>query len=389
MKNTVRLLLIVVLVALAVSVTLMAQDDNDEMILDSLVNIGENAEFSYLVGPEGMTLYTFSMDDALCVDDCLEAWMPLTVDNESELTKTAGIPGNLGIYEREGDINQVTYNAMPLYYFSGDEQVGDINGDRVGNVWFIVEPKNLYVGGNGELGKFLVGPEGMTLYVSTNDQPDVSNCTAGCLENWIPFTVETDAELTRARNVPGQVGLIERPDDGTLQVTYNSQPLYYFSADENVGDSNGQGFESTWYIFPPETVFLGGTDAAGAWLETAYRRTLYASQLDDSGASNCLDECAEMFIPYTVNRGDVVYGLRLEGEISLITRPDDTLQVAYNEMPLYTYVGDTMQGELNGYGIDEVWFNVPPAITRDQFMNLSTDPFGGDDEGDDDEGGDS
>ena len=388
MKNTVRLLLIVAL--LAFSVTLIAQDNGDEMILDSLVNIGENEEFSYLVGPEGMTLYSFSMDDALCVDGCLETWMPLTVDNESELSKTEGIPGNLGIYEREGDINQVTYNDIPLYTFSGDSQVGDLNGDRVNNVWFIVEPVNLYVGGNGELGKFLVGPQGMTLYVSTNDEPNISNCTAGCLANWIPFTVETDADLTVARNIPGQIGLIERPDDGTLQVTYNEQPLYRFSADENVGDSNGQGFESAWYIFPPESVFLGGTDAGGLWLETAYSRTVYASQLDDSGASNCVDDCAETFIPYTVNRGDVVYGLRLEGEISLITRPDGTLQVAYNEMPLYTYVGDTMQGELNGYGIDEVWFNVPPGITRDQFMTLSTNPYGDDDdEGGDDEGGDS
>jgi hypothetical protein len=29
---------------------------------------------------------------------------------------------------------------MPLYYFSGDQQPGDINGQGVGGIWFTVAP---------------------------------------------------------------------------------------------------------------------------------------------------------------------------------------------------------------------------------------------------------
>ncbi len=35
--------------------------------------------------------------------------------------------------------------------------------------------------------------------------------------------------------------------DGSIQVTYNSMPLYYFSKDEAPGDTNGEGVANVWY----------------------------------------------------------------------------------------------------------------------------------------------
>ena len=37
----------------------------------------------------------------------------------------------------------------------------------------------------------------------------------------------------------GKLGTITRADDGTLQVTYNGMPLYFFSGDTAAGDANG------------------------------------------------------------------------------------------------------------------------------------------------------
>src|SRR5688572_16200208 len=40
-----------------------------------------------------------------------------------------------------------------------------------------------------ELGEFLTGPSGNTLYVFTKDSPNASNCTAGCLAVWPPLLI--------------------------------------------------------------------------------------------------------------------------------------------------------------------------------------------------------
>ena len=42
----------------------------------------------------------------------------------------------------------------------------------------------------------------------------------------------------RPVGVTGKLGTITR-DDGTLQVTYNGKPLYYFKNDKAPGDANG------------------------------------------------------------------------------------------------------------------------------------------------------
>jgi hypothetical protein len=42
------------------------------------------------------------------------------------------------------------------------------------------------------------------------------------------------------------------------------------------------------------------------------------------------------------------------GSLSLVKRPDGTMQVAYKGMPLYTFAQDSSAGEANGQGIRDV-----------------------------------
>ncbi|HEV3245239.1 MAG TPA: hypothetical protein VG102_02695 [Candidatus Paceibacterota bacterium] len=97
----------------------------------------------------------------------------------------------------------------------------------------------LNLGSNAQLGKFLVATNGMTLYTSGGDKPGVSNCTGQCLVNWPPYTVAAGADLSSA-NITGTIGTITR-SDGTLQVTYNDMPLYFFVQDKAPGDVTGNG----------------------------------------------------------------------------------------------------------------------------------------------------
>ena len=50
------------------------------------------------------------------------------------------------------------------------------------------------------------------------------------------------------------LGTVERRD-GSLQVTYNGWPLYYFVKDGKPGDTIGQdmeGFGGEWYLVSPD-----------------------------------------------------------------------------------------------------------------------------------------
>jgi predicted lipoprotein with Yx(FWY)xxD motif len=50
-----------------------------------------------------------------------------------------------------------------------------------------------------------------------------------------------------------KLGTITR-SDGTVQVTYNGHPLYYYAKDGDAGDAYGQGikgFGAAWYVLAP------------------------------------------------------------------------------------------------------------------------------------------
>ena len=94
----------------------------------------------------------------------------------------------------------------------------------------------------GAAGTVLVdGDDGMTVYIFTKDVKDSgkSACTGGCLATWPALTVPAGATPTGGSGVTGKLGTITREDDGTLQVTYNGLPLYYFKNDKAPGDANG------------------------------------------------------------------------------------------------------------------------------------------------------
>jgi predicted lipoprotein with Yx(FWY)xxD motif len=59
------------------------------------------------------------------------------------------------------------------------------------------------------------------------------------LSTWPALTLATGETPTGGPGVTGTLGTITRADDGTLQVTYNGKPLYFFKNDQAPGDLNG------------------------------------------------------------------------------------------------------------------------------------------------------
>ena len=99
------------------------------------------------------------------------------------------------------------------------------------------------------LGAYLTGPTGMTLYVFKNDTPDTSTCTGTCATKWPGLTAAAGTMITPPTGATGALSLITRTD-GTMQVAYDHQPLYYYSGDSSAGDTTGQGLLGKWFVAP-------------------------------------------------------------------------------------------------------------------------------------------
>ncbi|HEX5480553.1 MAG TPA: hypothetical protein VFY79_12615 [Dehalococcoidia bacterium] len=95
-----------------------------------------------------------------------------------------------------------------------------------------------------------VDDKGMSLYVFQKDTPNSgkSACSGGCSTAWPALTVPAGTQPTPGQGVDG-LATITR-DDGTMQVTYDGLPLYYYGGDSAPGDTMGMNIPN-WALATP------------------------------------------------------------------------------------------------------------------------------------------
>jgi predicted lipoprotein with Yx(FWY)xxD motif len=110
----------------------------------ALVKMVQMANFGrYLVDDQGRTLYAYTNDSANtsnCYDQCAATWPPFLTTGAPQ-AGTGVTASLLGAAPRKDGTMQVTYGGAPLYYYSKDPAPGDVNGQRVGGVWFVLSPR--------------------------------------------------------------------------------------------------------------------------------------------------------------------------------------------------------------------------------------------------------
>jgi predicted lipoprotein with Yx(FWY)xxD motif len=84
-------------------------------------------------------------------------------------------------------------------------------------------------------------------------------------------------------------------------------------------------------------------------LADANGHTLYWFAPDTAARSACYGSCAAYWPPV---KGLATAGPGVTGKLSVLTRPDGSVQAAYDGHPLYTYVGDSAPGQANGDGLN-------------------------------------
>lgn len=91
-------------------------------------------------------------------------------------------------------------------------------------------------------------------------------------------------------------------------------------------------------------------------------KTLYVFTRDTGGASVCNGECATNWPPLLAEGGAApTAGEGVTGTLGTITRDDGSTQVTYNGAPLYYFIGDAAAGQVNGQGLQDVWFVATPS----------------------------
>lgn len=209
---------------------------------------------AFLTASDGKTLYVFTKDSpnkSNCDATCVGTWPPLLIADGQSITGDASAAGTFGTTRTPSGL-QVTYNGAPLYRFSGDAQPGDTRGNLIGGVWFVARPDTastalVGVRRSRDSG-LLVGPTGLSLYTFAKDAGGRSNCSGPCIESWPPLTVQPGDQATADDQASGALGVFTRPDDRRQQLTYNGQPLYYFSGDKVPGDTRGDGVGGVWSL---------------------------------------------------------------------------------------------------------------------------------------------
>lgn len=241
----------------------------------AMVAVGKDAKLGdFLVDDKGMSLYLYTKDTpntTVCYDKCATAWPPLLTTG-NPVGGTGVDAAKLGTTKRKEGTLQVTYNGWPLYYYAKDKKPGDVVGQDVGSVWYLVTPSGeqvasieqptaaptaavggaakIMVAKNDTLGSFLVDDKGMTLYLYTKDTPNTTVCYDKCATAWPPL-LTTGAPVAGDGADDSKLGTTTRKD-GSIQVTYNGWPLYYFAKDTKAGDTTGQSVGSVWFVISPD-----------------------------------------------------------------------------------------------------------------------------------------
>lgn len=109
------------------------------------------------------------------------------------------------------------------------------------------------------LGTILVDAEGLTLYGFTPDEGGTPTCTDACADTWPPLF--TDSSDLPGDLDPSVFSVVEHPS-GEPQLAAGGWPLYYYAADAEPGDVNGQGVGGNWFAVAPDGSLITESDGA-------------------------------------------------------------------------------------------------------------------------------
>lgn len=203
----------------------------------------------------GFSLYTFLLDSpgvSNCTGTCLSNWPALM----AHAGAVASAPYTL-VQRASGEM-QWALNGMPLYFFAGDTAAGQVNGEAIGNNWYVARTVPVAVHNHATKNRLLMAQgslinasgavdntrQNFTLYTFDPDPIGQITCFDGCLVVWPALYAPADAQDF------GDFSTIVRDyDTGIRQWAYKGKALYFYIGDTAAGQVTGE--YTDWTIARP------------------------------------------------------------------------------------------------------------------------------------------
>ena len=96
-----------------------------------------------VVDGKGMSAYYFLKDTkgsgtSACSGECAAAWPAITTENATPTV--TGVTGEVGTITGADGKLQITIDGRPIYTFAQDTAPGDVNGQGLNSVWYVIAP---------------------------------------------------------------------------------------------------------------------------------------------------------------------------------------------------------------------------------------------------------
>ena len=107
------------------------------------LKVADSKAGQIVVDGKGMSVYYYTKDvkdsgTSTCTGGCLDAWPPVLATADTPTVD--GVTGTVGTIATPDGKKQLTINGMPVYLYAKDLAAGDVTGQGVGGVWYLVAP---------------------------------------------------------------------------------------------------------------------------------------------------------------------------------------------------------------------------------------------------------
>jgi predicted lipoprotein with Yx(FWY)xxD motif len=114
----------------------------------SLLTAWQSPLGTVVVTGQGRAVYEFDKDTpgsgkSACTGTCVNLWHAVTTT--SSAPSAAGVTGTVATIPTADGGQQVTLAGHPLYTYAGDSASGQVSGEGVMNIWWLVSPAGVKV----------------------------------------------------------------------------------------------------------------------------------------------------------------------------------------------------------------------------------------------------